>query len=323
MPTISIIVPVYKVEPYLRRCVDSILAQTFTDFELILVDDGSPDNCPSICDEYARQDSRIVVIHQENGGLSAARNTGIDWAFANSDSQWLSFIDSDDWVHPAYLGGVYNAAIDNDVSLSICGYAKTTGEEPQLDGAELVPQVWEPEAFYVQHTVNATVAWGKLYQKESFRDIRYPVGKLNEDEYITYRLIFSQKKLTVVFAPLYFYYYNPSSITNSEWSPRRLDALAAFDQQLAFFSENKYPLALKRRVRACLWMLSSQYYGAVSASTNYAKEIKLLRKKMKDILRIYASQIDHTWPEYASAFEIIHPHISRLHYLVKGSKESL
>lgn len=323
MPAISVIVPVYKVEPYLRRCVDSILAQTFTDFELILVDDGSPDNSPAICDEYARQDSRVVVIHQENGGLSAARNAGIDWAFANSDSQWLSFIDSDDWVHPAYLGSLYDAAIDNDVSLSICGYAKTTGEDPQIDGAELVPQVWEPEAFYVQHNVNATIACGKLYQKEIFRDIRYPVGKLNEDEYITYRLIFSQKKLTVIFAPLYFYYYNPSSITNSEWSPRRMDALAAFDQQLAFFSENNYPLALKRRVRACLWMLSSQYYGAVSASTDYTKEIKFLLEKMKNILRIYASQIDHTWPEYTAAFEIIHPHISRLHYLIKGNKESL
>ena len=103
MPQISVIVPVYKVEPYLRRCVDSILGQTFTDFELILVDDGSPDNCPAICDEYARKDTRVHVIHQENGGLSAARNAGIDWAFANSDSQWLTSVDSDEWVHPEML----------------------------------------------------------------------------------------------------------------------------------------------------------------------------------------------------------------------------
>ena len=103
MPIISVIVSVYKVEPYIRQCVDSILAQTFTDFELILVDDGSPDNCGAICDEYAAQDCRVRVIHQENGGLSAARNAGIDWAFANSDSQWLAFVDSDDWVHPDYL----------------------------------------------------------------------------------------------------------------------------------------------------------------------------------------------------------------------------
>ena len=96
MPGISVIVPVYKVENFLHRCVDSILAQTFTDFELILVDDGSPDGCGEICDAYAREDSRIHVIHQKNGGLSAARNTGIDWVLENSDSRWLAFVDSDD-----------------------------------------------------------------------------------------------------------------------------------------------------------------------------------------------------------------------------------
>lgn len=96
MSEITVVVPVYKVEQYLHRCIDSILVQTYRDFELILIDDGSPDSCGMICDEYAKSDSRIHVIHQENGGLSAARNAGIDWAFANSDSQWLTFIDSDD-----------------------------------------------------------------------------------------------------------------------------------------------------------------------------------------------------------------------------------
>ena len=96
MPLISVIVPVYKVEPYLKECVDSILNQTFTDFELILVDDGSPDNCPQICDEYARKDKRVIVIHKENGGVSSARNAGLDYVFAHSDSQYISFVDSDD-----------------------------------------------------------------------------------------------------------------------------------------------------------------------------------------------------------------------------------
>ena len=98
MANISVIVPVYKVEAFLNRCVDSILCQTYEDFEIILVDDGSPDTCGALCDEYARKDGRVHVIHQENGGLSAARNTGIDWAFANSTSRWLAFVDSDDWV---------------------------------------------------------------------------------------------------------------------------------------------------------------------------------------------------------------------------------
>ena len=120
MSIISVIVPVYNVEPYLNRCVDSILEQTFTDFELILVDDGSPDNCPAICDEYARKDSRIHVIHQKNGGLSDARNAGIDWVVANSDSQWISFVDSDDWVHPMYLFTLLSAVKTTNTYVSVC-----------------------------------------------------------------------------------------------------------------------------------------------------------------------------------------------------------
>ncbi len=100
MPSVSIIVPVYKVEPYLHRCIDSVLVQTLSDFELVLVDDGSPDNCGKLCDEYAENDVRIHVIHQENGGLSAARNAGLDCVFAISSSQWITSVDSDDWIHP-------------------------------------------------------------------------------------------------------------------------------------------------------------------------------------------------------------------------------
>ena len=145
MPEISVIVPVYKVEKYIHRCIDSILNQTFRDFELIMVDDGSPDNCGAICDEYAAKDNRVVVIHQENGGLSAARNAGIDWAFTNSNSEWLNFIDSDDWVHPEYLQKLYDAAKCNNVSVSVCGFERTCGEEPEIIEANIVYRLWSPE----------------------------------------------------------------------------------------------------------------------------------------------------------------------------------
>ena len=120
MPSISVIVPIYMVEPYLRRCVDSILAQTFPDFELILVDDGSPDNCGQICEEYARLDRRVLVIHQENRGLSAARNAGIDWVMANSDSSWITFVDSDDWIHPNMLKHLFELNRDHGTQISAC-----------------------------------------------------------------------------------------------------------------------------------------------------------------------------------------------------------
>ena len=198
MPTISVIVPVYKVEPYLNRCVDSVLRQTYRDFELILVDDGSPDRCGEICDEYARQDSRVHVIHKENGGLSDARNAGIDWVEANSDSRWLIFADSDDWVHPELLARLLDAATAFDLKISVCGYQETEGADPAVLPEDMRPCRWTPKQFYMEHFVNATVAWGKLYSRSCFRDIRYPVGKIHEDEFVTYRLLFAQEAIAVV-----------------------------------------------------------------------------------------------------------------------------
>ena len=124
MAKISVIVPVYKVEQYLNRCIDSLLCQTFSDFELILVDDGSPDACPAICDSYAEKDARVHVIHQANGGLSAARNAGIEWSLQKSDSEWISFVDSDDWVHERYLESLFSAVRETGAEVACTRYYK-------------------------------------------------------------------------------------------------------------------------------------------------------------------------------------------------------
>ena len=153
MAEISVIVPVYKVEPYLRRCVDSILAQTFSDIEVILVDDGSPDGCPAICDEYARLDKRVKVIHQKNGGLSAARNAGLDWVFANSDSQWISFVDSDDWVHPQFLEYLYRAIVDYNVKISVCSAKKADKYTVPSRDATYSFETYNALSFFVQEAL--------------------------------------------------------------------------------------------------------------------------------------------------------------------------
>ena len=166
MPKISVIVPVYKVEKYLNRCVDSILSQTFTDFELILVDDGSPDKCGEICEEYANKDSRIHVIHQKNGGLSAARNTGIDWANANSNSKWITFIDSDDWVHHEYLKQLLETANARNVDICVCNYTSCPeGSEPVERRHTNEIKLCSPEEIWCQKRVNAVIAWGKIQQE--------------------------------------------------------------------------------------------------------------------------------------------------------------
>lgn len=233
---ISIIVPVYKVEKYLDRCIISILNQTYNNFELILVDDGSPDNCGKICDEYAKKDTRIHVIHQENRGLSAARNAGIDWSLKNSNSQWITFIDSDDWVDIRFLEELYNTAVQLNVDISICNYVRTE-KEPEMAKKPFLYERYTVEDFYVKQRIVATVAWGKLYKKDCFNEIRYPVGKLHEDEFTTYLVLFSSRQITFVNAPLYLYFINHESIMQSQWNIKRLDVLEAFEAQLAFLNK--------------------------------------------------------------------------------------
>ena len=215
-PIVSIIVPIYKVEPYIHRCIDSILAQTFVDFDVILVDDGSPDSCGEICENYAKIDNRVIVIHQKNEGLSSARNAGIDWALSKSNSEWITFIDSDDWIHKRYLELLYHAVANGDANgdadVVIGGYAMTKGETPVVDEEGLQPIEYSVEDYYVSHIINATVAWGKLYRKECFQSLRYPVGKIHEDEYITYKILFRKKSVYVIQQPLYAYFQNTTGI---------------------------------------------------------------------------------------------------------------
>ena len=237
MPKVCVIVPVYRVEAYLRRCVDSILNQSFGDFTLVLVDDGSPDTCGDICDEYAGKDRRIHVIHQKNGGLSAARNAGIEWCLSRGESEWLTFIDSDDWIHPAYLQTLVEAAEFGETRISACGFVLTEGEQPQAPPESMIFQKWDARRFYLEERVVATVAWAKLYHKTCFESIRYPVGRVHEDEYVTYRLLIENEVVTYVPAPLYGYFINPTGITRKPWSPKRLDALDAYEEQIRYFEE--------------------------------------------------------------------------------------
>lgn len=291
MPLISVIVPVYKVEKYLNRCVDSILSQTFTDFELILIDDGSPDNCGKICDEYEQKDSRIHTIHQKNGGLSSARNSGIDWVFQNSDSQWLTFIDSDDWVHPQYLDLLLSAANTHSADISICEYTEIDKYFISAPVNDSSAQKLTPEEIFVCHRVTATIACAKLYKKICFKDIRYPAGKLHEDEFTTYKILFQKSHISYLNENLYFYYTNPNSIVRSEWSPKRLDAIEAHEEQIAYFRKNRYIDALKKVERILLWYIIAQI-EITEKSDDYRAFTPELKKKLKACIKDYKKDLN-------------------------------
>lgn len=315
MPLISVIVPVYKVEEYLSRCVDSILSQTFEDFELILIDDGSPDNCGKICDEYTKKDNRVHVIHQENGGLSSARNAGIDWAFENSDSEWLTFIDSDDWVHIQYLDLLLSAASEKNAKISVCEYKKVSNYlKPTLIPSSATQKISSEELYTEKNTV-ATIACGKLYKKSCFKAIRYPVGKIHEDEFVTYKLLFEQPYIVYLDAQLYFYYTNVNGIMCSAWSPKRLDTIIAREEQIAYFRSYGYINALKKSESLLLGYLIAQI-DITKNSEKYRFYAPKLRKKLKKCIKDYKKDLELSFKKNQGIYEKAYPKLTKLYWFV-------
>ncbi len=208
---ISVIVPVYKVEPYLRRCVDSILCQTYRNLEIILVDDGSPDGCPAICDEYAAKDSRVRVIHKENGGLSSARNAGLDYVFSNQNEDtggYIAFIDSDDYIHPQYFEVLHNIAKSANADIAHVGYQET-GEQESFENVviENAPVLLSFAELFDRSACTVMV-WAKLYRRELLRELRFRVPMpLGEDLLMNYSIYDHNPEIRVANIPVKMYYY--------------------------------------------------------------------------------------------------------------------
>lgn len=225
-PTLSIIVPVYNVEKYLAQCIDSILAQTFRDFELILVDDGSPDNCPALCDAAAQKDARIRVIHQKNGGLSAARNAGLDIA----RGEWVSFIDSDDWIEVDMYEALYHAVQKYQADMAFCTLLmvdeqdRPLGEIREWTDLEVLDQ---EQAIARIASTPLHSACNKLYRRRIFETLRFPVGRLNEDSFVAPAIL--EQITKAVYVPQQYYHYRQhgSSIMNKRQTLRNYDGVEA------------------------------------------------------------------------------------------------
>ena len=229
-PQISVIVPIYKIEKYLPKCVDSILDQSFLDFELILVNDGSPDGCPDICDAYAKKDSRVRVVHKENGGLLSARKAGLK----NAKGKYIAFVDGDDWVDNYYLDVLYKLAEVNASDLVVTGHfrefdGKIETIKPKSTGVYDYDQLQTsilPNAIYngrfCEHGIS-TYVWNKLYKRELLGKILYDVPNeiiMGEDAAITYAYLSITKRLTVSRIPLYYYRQRHDSIVKSIENPQ-------------------------------------------------------------------------------------------------------
>lgn len=242
MPEITVVVPVYKVEKYLRKCIDSILIQSFQNFDLVLVDDGSPDICPQICDEYAGKDTRITVIHKQNGGLSDARNAGIDWAMEHSDSQWLAFVDSDDYIHPDYLRVLYETAQRESADLVICDFIRVSVREEVVEEEHRFYDLVTEDKSKLFECMGANwrivTAWNKLYHKHIFDELRFAVGRIHEDAFAIHHVLWNCNKAAFISDKLYFYRIRDNSIMATETPRSKLDGLEATVEQYEFCIEH-------------------------------------------------------------------------------------
>lgn len=232
-PLVSIIVPVYKVEKYLRTCIDSVISQTYYHWELILVDDGSPDKCPQICDDYAQRDCRVIVLHSKNGGQSRARNLALD---CPPKGDFITFLDSDDFWHPEYLEVMVRLCVDNGAEISQCNYARGIDDFfPKLKEMNQV-NVYDNHSIFLSEKANV-IMWGKLYLNELFDGIRMPVGLYNEDDWTAWKLYYRARKIAVTSQRLYYYTINPTSTMTKMLKKPDLRYFGAYDERISFFQE--------------------------------------------------------------------------------------
>lgn len=246
-PLISVIVPVYKVESYLDQCVQSILNQTYKNMEIILVDDGSPDNCGAICDEYQKRDSRIVVLHKQNEGLSAARNDGVKI----SQGQYITFIDSDDYVHERYVEYLWQLIEKYNADISVGGRIQVDEDENEIE----IKILKQPDKDVVLNNMEAIEAacygkilsfsaWAKLYKRNIVEEHPFPVGKLYEDLATFYKMADSSNKVVIGTEKIYYCKQRNGSIRHTKVSAKELYGITAA-QDLMDYVNVKYP-ALKK-----------------------------------------------------------------------------
>lgn len=283
MDLISVIVPVYKVEKYLDCCVQSIVDQTYTNLEIILVDDGSPDNCPAMCDAWAMRDNRIRVIHKKNGGLSDARNAGM----AVATGVYIAFVDSDDWVDSRYISAMYQSIGDTDAGIAACDIRFVTEGEAvpptsEWDGY----RVCAPEEAIADILVGQgfrAVACNKLYHRRYLAGEKYPVGKHHEDEFFTYRILAKAEKLVFVKLPLYNYLQRSGSIMHTI-TMKRLDALDAYLERLAFLKPRFPELYRRDKITFCVSCAAFYRQGLGMKDperTTFLEKIRTSRKQVR------------------------------------------
>lgn len=288
MPKISIIVPIYNAEIYLEKCIQSILNQTFKDFELILVNDGSKDNSLKICEFYSNVDSRVKIINKINGGLSSARNEGLKV----SKGEYIGFVDSDDYIHPQMYEILYNSIIRKNGDIAICDYEKVYPEEPlrkmefyneNSKNIQKYSNVAALDQFYNKYGVKFTPAWNKLYKRFLFENNKFEVGRYHEDEFIMHKLLYNSATIIYIPIKLYFYFQSQNSIMRKPFNISRLDAVDAYLDRVNFFMKIKEEKLMHKALFAYSQEFLIHYFKLEDIYPKH-KKLKEMKKKYNEKL---------------------------------------
>ena len=291
---ISVIVPVYNVEAYLKRCVESIIKQDYKNLEIILVDDGSTDNCPQICNDYAKKDSRIKVIHKTNGGLSDARNAGMKIA----KGEYIAFVDSDDWIGEDMFSTLIQTLKKYKADIAECKYfitdtTKITKENINSDYKEIIFNTEDALRELILDGYLKNVVWNKLYKRSVISNNIFPFGKISEDVYWTYKVFANAKTIVYVNNPIYFYFQRPGSIMNKTYNIKRLDSVWGQEERLYFIKKNFPNLFGLAEKRFFLFILYNYEYilANVNCDSNGIHRKKLWSWVRENILSLIKNPV--------------------------------
>jgi glycosyltransferase involved in cell wall biosynthesis len=282
---ISVIVPIYNVEEYLKRCINSICGQSYVNLEIILVNDGSTDTCPGICDEYRKKDSRVRVINKQNGGLSDARNIGLEYATGD----YISFVDSDDYIAKNMLEILVNTCITENCEIAVCGVVRKYSDREISTSSDLVEVLDNKTAFeyLIKGKYFHDYAWNKLYKSELFRDIRYPVGKIYEDVFTTYKVFARANKVGYIDQPLYYYVQRDGSILRRGFNLNQFHQLEALAEIREYLNRNKNYHHLQETLHIrilnvkCRMLFDILAEKIINSTANFDKNAKTLISEIK------------------------------------------
>lgn len=276
MPLVSVIVPVYNVEKYLTRCIDSIIGQTYRNLEIVLVDDGSPDNSPAICDEYAQKDSRITVIHKENGGAASARNAGLEII----KGEYVFFLDGDDFIHYQCIDKLNEIAAANQCDIVQCDFEKGTA-----DVFSSVEKKYSLAFYNCEQALSGfrykTIVWGKLLKRKMLEEVRFPEGKIYEDEAVYYRFTYCAARIAITDEKLYYYFQSANSVMRNDAKETKEYFTDILEERIAFFEEKNEQKLVRSSIERYLVILML-YYADWCCNKNIKNNPQILWQKFKE-----------------------------------------